>query len=86
MAFHSFKGGVGRTLSLIVFVRDMVEQYGLNKKVLIVDGDIEAPGLTWLGKEQNGNYQFSYIDLLNIISSKGIDEDIYTNISNIIKI
>lgn len=85
MAFHSFKGGVGRTLSLIVFVRDMVEQYGLNKKVLIVDGDIEAPGLTWLGKEQNGNYQFSYIDLLNIISSKGIDEDIYTNISNIIK-
>lgn len=85
MAFHSFKGGVGRTLSLIVFVRDMVEQYGLNKKVLIVDGDIEAPGLTWLGKEQNGNYQFSYIDLLNIISSKGIDEDIYNNISNIIK-
>ena len=41
--------------------------------------------MTWLGKEQNGNYQFSYIDLLNIISSKGIDEDIYTNISNIIK-
>jgi len=85
MAFHSFKGGVGRTLSLITFVRDMVEQYGLNKKVLIVDGDIEAPGLTWLGKKQNGEYRFSFIDLLNVINSKGIDEEVYSNISDIMK-
>ena len=85
MAFHSFKGGVGRTLSLITFVRDMVEQYGIEKKVLIVDGDIEAPGLTWLGKQENGDYAFSYIDLLNIISSKGIDKEVYNSIKNIMK-
>ena len=54
-AFHSYKGGVGRTLSLITYVRDVIEEFGADKKVLIVDSDIEAPGLTWLGKEQNGN-------------------------------
>lgn len=84
MAFHSYKGGVGRTLSLIIFVRNMIEKFGTSKKVLIVDGDIEAPGLTWLGEEQNGEYQFSYIDLLNTISAKGIDDDIYEKISHIV--
>ena len=85
MAFHSYKGGVGRTLSLIIFVKNMIEQYGIHKKVLIVDGDIEAPGLTWLGQEQNGMYEFSFIDLLNVINSKGIDDNVYENISEIIK-
>lgn len=85
IAFHSYKGGVGRTLSLITFVRTMIEQYGTQKKVLIVDGDIEAPGLTWLGREQYGNYEFSYIDLLNVISAKGIDDSIYENISHLLE-
>lgn len=85
IAFHSYKGGVGRTLSLITFVRTMIEQYGTQKKVLIVDGDIEAPGLTWLGQEQYGSYEFSYIDLLNVISAKGIDEGIYNNISHVLE-
>lgn len=85
LAFHSYKGGVGRTLSLIAFVRTMIEQYGTQKKVLIVDGDVEAPGLTWLGQEQYGSYEFSYIDLLNIISAKGIDDDIYEEISHVLE-
>lgn len=85
IAFHSYKGGVGRTLSLIAFVRSVIEQYGTSKKVLIVDGDIEAPGLTWLGREQYGDYDISYIDLLNIISAKGIDESIYKEISQILE-
>lgn len=85
VAFHSYKGGVGRTLSLIACVRAMIEQYGTKKKVLIVDGDIEAPGLTWLGQEQYGNYEFSYIDLLDVISAKGIDEAIYENVSHVLE-
>ncbi len=85
VAFHSYKGGVGRTLSLIAFVRAIIEQYGTQKKVLIVDGDMEAPGLTWLGQEQYGNYEFSYIDLLNVISAKGIDDDIYKRISHVLE-
>lgn len=85
IAFHSYKGGVGRTLSLITFVRSLIEKYGTDKKVLIVDGDIEAPGLTWLGREQYGDYEFSYIDLLNIISAKGIDDNIYERLSHILE-
>lgn len=85
MAFHSYKGGVGRTLSLITFVRNMIDEYGSAKKVLIVDGDMEAPGLTWLGEEQNGKYPISYIDFLNIINSKGIDDKIFEQISYVLE-
>lgn len=70
VAFHSYKGGVGRTLALIAFVREMIHLYGGRKKVLVVDGDLEAPGLTWLGMEQN-HYTFSYLDVLGIIGAKG---------------
>ncbi len=85
VAFHSYKGGVGRTLSLVAFARSVIEEYGTKKKVLIVDGDMEAPGLTWLGQEQYGNYDLSYIDLLNIISAKGIDDTIYEELSHMLE-
>jgi len=85
LAFHSYKGGVGRTLSLITFVRNMIDIYGSSKKVLIVDGDMEAPGLTWLGEQQNGSYDISYIDILNIIGAKGVDDKIFEEISHVIE-
>lgn len=85
IAFHSYKGGVGRTLSIIAYVRSIIEKYGTTKKVLIVDGDMEAPGLTWLGREQYGDYEFSYIDLLNIISAKGINDVVYERLGHILE-
>lgn len=43
VTFYSFKGGVGRTMSLV----NVAAQLALSgKKVLIVDFDLEAPGLT----------------------------------------
>ncbi len=81
-AFHSYKGGVGRTLSLITFVRNMIQEFQDSKKVLIVDSDIEAPGLTWLGQEQNGSASISYLDVLSIIGAKGEDDQIIENISH----
>ena len=54
IAFHSYKGGVGRTLSLISLVREISELYGNHKKILMIDADLEAPGLTWmLGQGKN---------------------------------
>lgn len=85
MAFHSYKGGVGRTLSLITFVRDVIEEYGGEKRVLVIDGDIEAPGLTWLGIEQGNSSQISYIDILTIIAAKGNKDEIIKRIADKVK-
>ncbi len=56
-AFHSFKGGVGRTTSLLTWFVALMKQFHQQKnkncdhlKVLLVDADLEAPGLTYLYK------------------------------------
>ncbi|WP_373873352.1 AAA family ATPase [Actinoplanes derwentensis] len=43
--FHSFKGGVGRTLHCVAVARRLSES---GRRVLLVDGDLEAPGITWM--------------------------------------
>lgn len=77
IAFHSYKGGVGRTLSLLAFVKAWSALKDLNntQKLLIVDADIEAPGITWLtaGQEQPA---FSFLDLLEITQEKENIEEI----------
>lgn len=44
VTFYSYKGGVGRTTSLISFANYYAYHY--NKKVVILDFDFEAPGFT----------------------------------------
>lgn len=68
IAFHSYKGGTGRTLSLLstVFSSSSLKNKDKPYKLLIVDGDLEAPGLTWLAAEQN-ICDFSFLDALSII-------------------
>lgn len=47
-AFHSFKGGVGRTTALITHLVAYLEQTK-KRKILLIDADLEAPGITyWL--------------------------------------
>lgn len=70
VAFHSYKGGVGRTLSLMAFIRGLSKTTQGNPKTyktLIVDGDSEAPGLTWLVKEQYPVTEFSWYDALALV-------------------
>lgn len=74
IAFHSYKGGVGRTLSLLAFVKAWSSE-NENKKLLIVDSDIEAPGITWLTDNVNES-EFSYLDLLEIIQGQNNIEDL----------
>lgn len=76
IAFHSYKGGVGRTLSLLAFVKAWSAVKDLNyiKKLLIVDADIEAPGITWLTTVQE-EAAFSFLDLLEVTQEKdNVDE------------
>lgn len=43
VTFYSFKGGVGRTMSLVNVAAELAKQ---GKRVLMVDFDLEAPGLS----------------------------------------
>ena len=42
ITFYSFKGGVGRTMALVNVAAELVRR---GRKVLVVDFDLEAPGL-----------------------------------------
>lgn len=89
IAFHSYKGGVGRTLSAIAFSRAWPEIFlseNKNSRLLIVDADIEAPGLTWLIGHNNDGGVFSYLDLLEMIQNAKDDEyeDVVKNASDFI--
>lgn len=50
ISFHSFKGGVGRTTALMTYVAACLRDNSAGtKKILVVDADLEAPGISfWL--------------------------------------
>ena len=64
---------MGRTLSLLAFAKAWSTSKP-SQKLLIIDSDIEAPGLTWL-MEENGDRasQICYFDLLELIQSSDLD-------------
>lgn len=59
-AFHSFKGGVGRTTALMTHLAAYLEQTKQPKtKVLLIDADLEAPGITyWLDVTKRPSISF----------------------------
>ncbi|MET8253037.1 AAA family ATPase [Micromonospora sp. NPDC005197] len=63
IAFHSFKGGVGRTLHCVAAARRLVEE---GRRVLLVDADLEAPGITWMASEVT-RIDFAYEDFLALV-------------------
>lgn len=77
LAFHSYKGGVGRTLSLLAFVKAWSELNDLEntQRLLIIDADIEAPGITWLTMKQE-EAAFSFLDLLEVTQEKDNADEI----------
>lgn len=77
IAFHSYKGGVGRTLSLIAFAQawTSIQDDPQKNKLLIIDSDLEAPGLTLIQGNLNET-AFSYLDLLTLIQDNNSIEEI----------
>lgn len=61
-AFHSFKGGVGRTTAAIAFALEVAKQR--SGKVLLVDADLEAPGVSFLIEERVPDFPISFSDFL----------------------
>lgn len=66
IAFHSFKGGVGRTLHAVALA-DFLASRG--QHVLLVDADLEAPGITWMYQAQGGRCDIAYEDVLALLHS-----------------
>ena len=65
IAFHSFKGGVGRTTALMTYVAARLNTKKANGtiKILIIDADLEAPGVTfWI--EGANKPQVSFLKFL----------------------
>jgi cellulose biosynthesis protein BcsQ len=65
-AFHSFKGGVGRTLHAVALA-DLLASQG--QHVLLIDADLEAPGITWMYQAQGGRCDIAYEDVLALLHS-----------------
>lgn len=66
-AFFSFKGGVGRTLHLTAVTHRLIEATNSSMsapKVLLIDADTEAPGITWWTQKILPQPDYSYLDLL----------------------
>ncbi|MEU4177567.1 AAA family ATPase [Streptomyces sp. NPDC026589] len=66
IAFHSFKGGVGRTLHAVALADFLASQ---GQHVLLVDADLEAPGITWMYQAQGGRCDVAYEDVLALLHS-----------------
>ena len=70
-AFHSFKGGVGRTLHCVATATAIA---GRGSRVLLVDADLEAPGITWMWQAQSLRADFAFEDFLALVHGSKDDE------------
>ncbi|MBD2429399.1 ParA family protein [Phormidium sp. FACHB-1136] len=67
IAFYSFKGGVGRTLHLashVFALLDAAKDSNRKITVLVIDADLEAPGLTYWNRAESQQPSVSFIDFL----------------------
>ncbi|HIK11941.1 MAG TPA: AAA family ATPase [Oscillatoriaceae cyanobacterium M33_DOE_052] len=68
VAFHSFKGGVGRTTHALALAQAMI---GEKQKVLLVDADMEAPGISWVFERRLPSPLVCFADLLAVAHGDG---------------
>lgn len=77
-AFHSFKGGVGRTLHCVALARELAERgisaTGSGQRVLLVDADLEAPGISWMVAAQGSRLDFALDDFLSLLHGSSADD------------
>lgn len=71
IVFSSLKGGVGRSTALVIVAKHMASRHGL--RVLVVDLDMEAPGLGALLLSEKNVPEFGVIDALVENGLTGLD-------------
>lgn len=79
VSFHSFKGGVGRTTALMTYKMARLHPADAQGavKVLVVDADLEAPGVTfWLDENRP---QVSFVQFLEAMHYPPVSEEASLN-------
>jgi MinD-like ATPase involved in chromosome partitioning or flagellar assembly len=78
VAFYSFKGGVGRTLNLAAHIFALLDRAKeINKpiKILVIDADLEAPGLTYWNRLEKQQATVSFINFLEVYHYSPIERE-----------
>ncbi|WP_238361115.1 KGGVGR-motif variant AAA ATPase [Iningainema tapete] len=78
IAFYSFKGGVGRTLNLaahLFALLDRAKEIDRSITVLVIDADLEAPGLTYWNMSEKPQPVVSFIDFLEAYHYSPIERE-----------
>ena len=78
IAFYSFKGGVGRTLNLAAHyfvLLDRAKELDQPITVLVIDADLEAPGLTYWSRLEKQQPAVSFIDFLEVYQYSPIERE-----------
>ncbi|KYC39856.1 hypothetical protein WA1_28210 [Scytonema hofmannii PCC 7110] len=78
IAFYSFKGGVGRTLCLaahLFALLDRAKEIDKAITVLVIDADLEAPGLTYWNRFEKQQPTVSFIDFLEVYHYSPIERE-----------
>ncbi|HUU23744.1 MAG TPA: P-loop NTPase, partial [Phycisphaerae bacterium] len=63
--FYSFKGGVGRSMAVLNVAYDLA---GRGRNVLILDMDLEAPGLSGFMNRQAGLERQAEFDVIDLVT------------------
>lgn len=78
VAFYSFKGGVGRTLNLAAYIfalLDRAKEINQPIKLLVIDADLEAPGLTYWNRSEKQQPTACFIDFLEAYHYSPINQE-----------
>ena len=70
-AFHSVKGGVGRTTAAMAFA---YKRSKVSAPVLLVDADFEAPGISFLTSTRKREWAISFEDILALTHADPIED------------
>lgn len=73
VGFYSYKGGVGRTTTLALTALQMARR---GKKIVIIDFDLEAPGLSTLLRAERDYPRYGVVDFLIECEKNSPDLDI----------
>lgn len=82
VSFYSYKGGMGRTTTLVAYATYLAIHH--SKKVVVVDFDLEAPGLTNFflkypaeQNQRNGLVEYMFDKELSLASQKNIKDYVW---------